>query len=471
MLRMLTALRAFWLFGATVLLTKGMSLVTIPLVTGRLAPADYGRLELVASIVEVFGIVMTLSVADSLFRFGSGEQPDRQREVSAGLAGMALTLALTVGVALQAAVWTLASSIGLSSIAGALSIGLAAATLSGLIELPLAWLRLRGRAGAFLTFTAGRTLLQVAAMAVTLRAGFGVEGLLAGNASVDAIIAVTLLTLQIRDCGLRFDRATFARAGRYGMPLIGGALSMFVLGSCDRWFLAGVVQPAELGFYGLAVKLSLITALAMQPFGLWWYAQRIGYLKKPGGLEASARAVGVGMVLLAVGATVTCAGASLLVQGLLPVAYRAALPYLPWLVLAASLNELCSLLNVGAYARNTGYQVLTVNASGAAVALAGYTALTHSYGVWGAIAATIAGHCVRLGLYVVLGRRDAPIQYPWGVAAALSALVAVLVVGLRQASGPAVSSLVVGAALTGLALMIWRVAGRELFVVLRERPA
>ena len=76
--------------------------------------------------------------------------------------------------------------------------------------------------------------------------------------------------------------------------------------------------PAELGFYGLAVKLSLITALVMLPFGLWWYAQRIGFLKKRDGLEVSARAVGVGMSLLAIGAAVTCVGAPLLVQTLLP---------------------------------------------------------------------------------------------------------------------------------------------------------
>jgi O-antigen/teichoic acid export membrane protein len=471
MLRVLTQLRSFWLFGASVLLTKSMSLVTIPLTTGRLSPSDYGRLELVASIVEAFGIVMTLGLADSLFRFGGGEPAPKQRDVIAGLTGMALTLALAAGAALQVAVWTLAPRLGLSTIVVPLSIGLFAATLSGLIELPLAWLRLRGRAGAFLLFTCSRTLIQVAVMAVTLRAGFGIVGLLAGNASVDAMIAATLLTLQIRDCGIRFDRATFARAGRYGLPLIGGALSMFVLGSCDRWFLAGVVAPSELGFYGLAAKLSAITILAMQPFGLWWYAQRIGYLKKDGGLEASARAIGVGMILLAAGAAATCIGAPLLVYGLLPSAYRAALPFLPWLVLAVSLNELCSLLNVGAYARSTGYQVLAVNTCGAAVALTGYILLTPTHGVWGAIAATIAAHCVRLTLYLVVGRSAAPIPYPLGLAGILFALVVALVLGMREASGAATSVFLVAAAAVALGYMIWRVAGREMVAVLRERPA
>ena len=155
----------------------------------------------------------------------------------------------------------------------------------------------------------------------------------------------------------------------------------------------------------------------------------------------------------------------------MPTAYRAALPFLPWLVLAASLNELCSLLNVGAYARNTGYQVLAVNTCGAAVALTGYIALTPTHGVWGAIAATIAAHCVRLTLYVAIGRNAAPIPYPLGLAGILFALVAGLVLGMREASGAAVSVFLVAAAAVALGYMIWRVAGREVVAVLRERPA
>ena len=99
MLRLLTAMRSFWLFGASILLTKGMALVTIPLVTGRLAPSDYGRLELVMSVVEAFAIVMTLGLADSLFRFAApeaGEQaprdrgrPDRNGDLARGRRGRA----------------------------------------------------------------------------------------------------------------------------------------------------------------------------------------------------------------------------------------------------------------------------------------------------------------------------------------------------------------------------------------------
>jgi O-antigen/teichoic acid export membrane protein len=471
MLRLLQSMRAFWLFGASILFTKGMSLVTIPLITGHLAPSDYGRLELVSSVVEAFAIVMNLGLADSLFRFAAPAPDAERRNVAAGLTGMAVTLAVVVGALLQVGVFMFAPRFGLAFVQTPLAIGMAAATISGLIELPLAWIRLRGGAGAFLAFTVARTLLQVATMTVTLKAGFGVVGLLAGSASVDALIAATLLTSQIRECGIHLDRGTFERAGRYSLPLIGGALSMFVLGSCDRWFLAGAVPPATLGFYGLAVKLSLITPLAIQPFGLWWYARRIAVLREPGGLDSSARGVAIGMTLLAVGAIASCVGAPLLVQGLLPQAYRAALPFIPWLVIASILNESCSLTNVGAYAGHHAYRVLGVNAAGAAVALTGYAILIHPYGVSGAIAATIAGQTVRLVLYLATGRRDAPIRYPLGLAAVLTGLVVFLVAGVRLASDGLLVTTTVSMGLVVFGAIVWRVARHDLAPLLRGQPA
>jgi O-antigen/teichoic acid export membrane protein len=471
---------AFWrgkganpilLFGLSLLFSKALAFVTIPLTTGHLAPADYGRLELALSIIEAFGIVLTLGLADSLFRFTAEAEEGERRRIAGGLAGMALLLCLGIGALLQVGVVVLAPRLGLASVQRALAIGLFSASLSGLIELPLAFMRLRGQAGLFLLFTTARAALQVAVMAVTLNAGWGVEGLLAGNAAVDLCIASVLLISHIRVCGLRIDRAIVARAAGYNLPLIGGSLAMFVLGSCDRWFLAGVVSPATLGFYGLSVKLSLIAPLAIQPFGMWWYARRIAVLRQPGGIEASARGVSVGLVLLAAGVLAACVGAPLLLTILAPPVYRAALDYLPWLALCAALNEICSLVNVGAYAEHKGYRILAVNGAGAAVAFLLYALLTPHSGVWGAIEATLAGHATRLGLYLALGRRSAPIAYPWALAAELFVLVAGLVAGLRAAESVGFVAGVLVLGLGAFALLAWRVARRDAAPLFSGQPA
>src|SRR5690606_26948776 len=135
-----------------------------------------------------------------------------------------------------------------------------------------------------------------------------------------------------------------------------------------------------------------VVALAVQPFGLWWYARRIRVLGEADGLRRSADAVAVGFALLAMGAIVVALAGPALIARLLPAAYAPATEHVAWLVLIVVMNEACSLLNVGSYMGRSGAAPLMVNAAGAAVALVGYVLFVPGYGVAGAIGATVAGH-------------------------------------------------------------------------------
>jgi len=449
---------AIWLFGLSVLIGKGLSLVSVPIVARHLPPSEYGRLELISSFVEVSGIVMSFGLADSLFRFASMTRDAARRRVAAGLAGSAILMAALAGVALQVLAWTLPSAFGAPELSLPLSLGLLTASLAGLVELPLAWLRLNAQPGRYLAFTAARSMAQTVAVTVALTLGYGVIGMLACNAAIEACVAATLVGSQARRTGVTLDRETLRRAVTYGLPLVGGSISMFALGSCDRWFLAATVAPDQLGLYGLAVKLSLLVPLSIQPFGLWWYARRINTLSLPDGREVSARMTAVGMTLLGAGVAVACGGAPIVVDALFPPVYRGALVFLPWLAVAAGLNELCSLVNVGVYAARTSFGVFAVNGLGGAVALVGYVWLTPSHGVAGAIAATIAGQMARLALFLVIGQRVARIPYRWGCFAMIVTIDAALAGVSARAATPLEHGLPLAAALLALALVASRLA-------------
>ncbi|MGA8169934.1 MAG: lipopolysaccharide biosynthesis protein [Methylocystis sp.] len=451
------ALHSFALFGASVLLSKGLSIISIPVVARHLAPTEYGRLELIASIIEICGLVMTFGLADSLFRFASSETAARQREIAAGLTGSALMFAAVAGVLFESAAWIIVPASGHPDLAVPIAFGLGAATLSGLIEMPLAWLRLRNQPGLFLLFTASRSILQVCSMIATLSLGFGVNGIIGGNAVVDLCLTTLLVARQIKSVGIHIDRESFERAASYGMPIVGGSLSMFVLGACDRLFLAASVDASELGFYGLAAKLSFVVPLVLQPFGLWWYARRFAVLDQPGGLARSSRMISIGMILLGAGVALACGGAPIFIAMLMPPAYRGALPYLSWLALIAALNELCSLLNVGVYAARNGFGVLAINGIGALVALFGYVTLVPDLGVFGAIAATIAGQAARLALFLFVGRRRAPIGHSWGLLLSVILIDFLLVRSAGMASGLLEQGFVLVAAIAMFGGLAWRI--------------
>lgn len=404
-----------WLvpYAASVVLTKGVALITIPLLTQHLTPADYGALELVSSVIEIAALILSFSAADLLFRFTGTSNETEARQNAAAIAGGALLLSILVGGLLQLLVLTARPHLKDIIDVDLLSIGILCASFSALIELPLAWLRSRGSARTFLIYVSIRALLQTAMMALTLTQGYGAFGVIAGNAVVDAIFSLVLLIRQYKETGISIDTNLFRRAAQYGWPLLGGAMAMFILGNCDRWFLAGVVTKEALAHYALAAKLATIVALSMQPFGLWWNARRMRVLMELGGYTTSATAITWGFACLSIGAIWVAIGVPPLIRIALPEAYHPAIDWLPWLILIVAMNETSSLFNVSAYLGKMTTPALVINTSGAAVALAGYILLTPTWGVSGAIAATIAGHSVRLIGYVLHGMRHAPIPYNW----------------------------------------------------------
>jgi O-antigen/teichoic acid export membrane protein len=392
---------------------KGFSIITIPLVAAYLVPRDYGRLDVAVSLIEFTGIVMGFGMGETLIRFAStAGDDDARRRAGAELIGAALIVAVTLGAAIQIAAPAMAQWLAISVDLSALRLGLVAATVSALIEMPLVWLRLEGRAGRFLAFSVLRSLLQVLLLWLVLRAGWGADGILIANGVSVILLAAVLGAMQIHATGIALSVTALRRVGNYGVPIVGAMLAMFALGSLNRWFLSGRVPDAEIAFFGLAFKLALAAPLLLQPFALWWNARRIAALSSPNGLEESAWAWGLGYSVLTISALGVALVGPVFIEIALPKSYAGASIYLPFVVAICFLNELNTLCNAGAYARATGLAVLATNVAGALAAVAGYALLTPVYGVPGAIAAMIAGHVVRLSLFLWLGRELAPIRYP-----------------------------------------------------------
>ena len=404
-----------WLipYVASVALTKGVALITLPLLTSHLTPAEFGRLDLVVSVIEVAGLILSFCAADILFRFSGSAEAAESRRNAASIAGGVLALSISIGSLLQIGLVFSRSSLKGAIDVDMLAVGLLCASFSTLIELPLAWLRSHGSATTFLYYVGARSLIQTGVMALTLTNGYGAFGLLAGNAAVDACFAFTLLWRQARETGLRLDADLFSRAIRYGWPLVFGGVAMFILGNCDRWFLAFSVSSEALAYYALAVKLATIVALAMQPFGLWWNARRLRILQEPEGDRRSAEAIAWGFASLSIGAIWVAVVAPKLIIYFLPAACAPSIIWLPWVVLIIAMNETSALMNVSAYIGKRATAALIVNAGGAMAALAGYIILAPGWGIAGAIAATIAGQSVRIIAYGLHGGRYAPIPYRW----------------------------------------------------------
>lgn len=459
-------------YGLGIAVAKGVSLAMVPYMTHHLPPESYARLDVLASLADDGGVVLGLGLVDTLYRFAAADSagcdPTRgaaSRRAAAELAGLALMLALvSLGLAQAMAPWLAGVLPGGVEVIH-LRLLLVSLCLTAAIEMPLAWLRLNDRAVAFLVLGAGKAVLQAALAAVALEAGWDVTGVVAATAMVDVALATVLCLLQARATGITLRTGRLGEIARYGGPLVIGGLAGFALRSCDRWFLAGRVGADDLAHYALAAKFAMATALALQPFALWWYPRRLGMLAGPNGARRSAEIVGLGLAVAILAGVAAALVGPIAIRLLTPEVYHGAAGYVGWLAAIAVMHAACSLVNVGCYAGRTGTVPMAITGAAAAMAIAGYVALVPGGGVMGAIHATVGAQAVRLGLFYAIGQRAAPVPYPMWRVAALAGLAVPLGcagAGLApDAAGMAVAAggiAALGAAALGLGLMpgAWR---------------
>ena len=402
------ALRSFAAYGIAIVIMKGSSLFTIPLVTANLSPAAYGELDLAISLVEFTALFCTFGLSEILFRFGNASAKTARADLRA-LTGTMLVAAAIASAIIQLAAGPLRTAFDLAIAEPAFRLALAAAGVTAFVELPLAFLRMRDRAAAFLGFVVARTAGQIGLVWFLLSAGWDAEGVLVGNAAMHLIVSAALLRMLIAETGIGISRAMARNMLAYGLPLVASGLCMFALGTADRWFLADAVSRETLAHYAIAGKFALATSLILQPFGMWWYPRRLALLATPGGIAANRTAWRAGLAILAAGAVMLHLALPVLVGLILPASYAPSIAWLPWLIAVIALNELVSLSNAGAYLGRTTFTVLGVNAAAAAIVLALYALLIPASGLSGAIAATIAAQLFRLGAFAFLSRRNAPV--------------------------------------------------------------
>jgi O-antigen/teichoic acid export membrane protein len=409
-------LRAAALYALALAWTKGLSLLLLPVVTAHLEPADFARLELLSSAAEIAALLAGAGLVDTLYRFGAA--PGREGAgMAARILGLAVLLA-ALGVILAVLFAPVGALLPLPAPPIEVTLLGAAVAMEAAIGVPLAWLRMQGRALAWSIVMVVRGTAQAGLAAALLWSGYGVAGVLAAGAVAAGFTAGLLILRQTRETGISFAPAVWPRLLAYGLPLTGGGLASFALGTADRWFLAGAVTPEALAHYALAAKIALVSALLTQPFELWWYPRRIALLEAENGHRQTARVVGMGGALVVLAAAATALGGPVLIHLATPPAYHAAAGYLPWLCAALALQSLGSLVNVGCYMGRTGTVPMLVNGVAAVVAVLGYLVLIPDQGVMGAIFATLLAQGVRLGLFLWFSQRRVRLDYRlWRIAA------------------------------------------------------
>ncbi|ATF09041.1 lipopolysaccharide biosynthesis protein [Candidatus Enterovibrio altilux] len=401
------------LYGSSIVLMKGISLLMLPFITHHLPQAEFGQLEIISSIAALGSVVVGLGLEDAMYRFiGADYDKEKRKRNSARI----FTLTLLIGVVVIPSGWVLAEWLD-AYVPGGLStyqlrLVLLMLALEGCIAVPLGWLRMQNRAYTFFSMAVGRAFFHAGLTVAMLFMDRGIDGIL--EASVIAAItqAIILTALQAKDTGFGFSASLTKQSLIYSLPIMASGLMAFSLNGLDRWVLAEVSSLKSVAQFGVAAKFALVVVLLLQPFSMWWMPKRFDILYSVDGRAHAMRFTCYGLIVVMIIAVVVAILAPIAIRFLLPESYMLAAQFTALLIAAALFKEMSELLNLGSFAGETSYAQLAINTISAVIALSTLWWWGNMYGVYGILLALAFTQGLRMILFFFISQSLYYLPYP-----------------------------------------------------------
>lgn len=400
-----TAIHQAAYYALGIIMMKGISLLMIPFVTRNLTTLEYGTLETLLIFADVSTIIIGFGLVEALTRYVglSKQNNEESKNLIASCYSLALIVMLLCLCALCFFANTIISLLPAKVTTWQLVLIAFPALLEGLIVIPLTLMRIQSLAKKFCFFNVIKALVQAILVVVLLQQGYGIDAILFAGAASSFLLIVCLLPYQWQQMGHHWYKhwiqVDFWKKNleiiSYGMPIVAGRLGLFAITGLDRWLLAEKVGVEQLAVYAIAVKFSLILALLMQPFALWWFPYRFTLLKESSGRERCAHYAMLGTNLGFILGFIMLLTVPQFMQLILPITYHDASLIVMALLIVNMIKNAGDLLSLGCFIDSSVGQ-MWVQWICALLAVVGYVLLIEDYGVWAAVGVLGAVYLLRL---------------------------------------------------------------------------
>ena len=377
------------------ILQRCVSLVMLPIYTRCLTPADYGIIELLSMILDLFGIILGLRIGQAIFRFYHeySDQKDKNEIISTSLYLVAGMNAVGVFFIFAMANPLSITILGDASQTGNLLLFSLTLLFQGFLEIPMTYIRARQCPWIFIIFSILKLSLQLSLniyFVVLLK--MHVEGVIYSAVISSGTMGFLLGGYALAHTGMRFSLKKAKQLVSFSLPLILTGIVSFYITFGDRYFLRIFGSMADVGIYSLGYKFGFIMMfLVVQPFHNIWDSEKYNIYKKK-----NARAEYQKTFLLFSALTIlVCIGISIFVKDLLKIMsdqlFWSASRVVPIILAAYLTNAWCSFVDLGILLKNKTFEITYGTILGAIVITIGYFVLIPLYGVMGAAVATLFG--------------------------------------------------------------------------------
>jgi O-antigen/teichoic acid export membrane protein len=240
-------------------------IILLPILTKNLPIEVYGSWALVMVTIGLLPPVVTLGLPHAMVRFGAAARDDGEiRELFYSLGAVVLVASLLVSGLLFLLVPLMAASLLQNNLTTALLLipNVLISCLSYfIIQYFIAFQQIKRHSVIIVTSAFLNTVL----IAFFVLSGHGLEGAITALLIQQLVVFSVMLFLIIEQIGVAVPKFTHVRQHlAYGLPLIPGILSNWVVNSSDRYLIALFLGAAAVGYYSpgynAGAALSMIAA-------------------------------------------------------------------------------------------------------------------------------------------------------------------------------------------------------------------
>ena len=264
---------SFW-FLICSFVQKGISVITTPIFTRLLTPAEYGVFSVFTSWLSIVTVVVTLNLFGGVFIQGLVKFDDKRKQYSAAMQGLCLTLVVIWAVVylLFHNFWNKLFSLTTIQMTAMLVMVWTSSAFSF-------WATEQRVDYKYLKLVALTLLVSISKPALgvflVLHAEDKVTARILGLAIVELAIYTWLFFAQMLRGRQFYSRQIWKYALAFNLPLVPHYLSGAILNTADRIMIEKMVSASAAGIYSLAYSVSLIMTLfntsMLQTIEPWLY--------------------------------------------------------------------------------------------------------------------------------------------------------------------------------------------------------
>ncbi len=401
-------------YGVATILSKGMTILMVPIYTAYLKEAEIGLLDLLLGGVAMMTLFVGLDISNALAReYGSSPDPVERRRFSSTalwftvfVFGIIMACSFAGGPALAALTGD-PTSIGAIHAAGTYM------CFGGIYVVVVQQLRWMMRPVVFGLVSIAYTLVSLlVTVALVSGTDMKVDGVLYGM-SAGALAGIILSMIFARsEFGFTFDMACFRKMALFSIPLVPSSLAVVVSQYISRFVIENEQGRDAVGVFGVGARLAGMAGLVMLGFGSALTPLIYAGQNDPATPGSLARIFRIFIALASMGLGGLVLFTPEILALLTKPSYMSAAPLMALLSPSVLLVQMY-IFAPGPWIKRRTWWVAFTNAATAALAVVLNLLLVPGMGLMGAATATLIASAFHFGLSMAVSQHFYPVPHKW----------------------------------------------------------